>query len=58
LVDMEPVTKFDEMVTLDQLKDNSALEDMLVIRRGQRLSVQPVEKKNFDEVCSMANIHL
>jgi len=58
LVDMEPVTKFDEMVTLDQLKDNLALEDMLVIRRGQRLSVQPVEKKHFDEVCSVANIHL
>ena len=58
LVDMEPVTQFDEMVTLDQLKDNSALEEMLVIRRGQRLSVQPVEKKHFDEVCSMANIHL
>jgi len=25
LVDMEPVSKFEEMVTLDQLKDNSAL---------------------------------
>ena len=58
LVDMEPVSKFDEMVTLDQLKDNSALEGMLVIKRGQRLSIQPVEKKHFDEVCQMANIHL
>ena len=52
---MEPVTKFDGIVTLDQLKDNDALEDMLVIKRGQRLSVQPVEKKHFDEVCKMAN---
>jgi len=58
LVDMEPVTKFDEMVTLDQLKENDSLEEMLVIKRGQRLSVQPVEKKHFDEVCKMANIHL
>ena len=58
LVDMEPVTKFNEIVTLDQLKDNSALEGMLVIKRGQRLSVQPVEKQHFDEVCRMANIHL
>jgi len=55
---MEPVTKFDEIVTLDQLKENGALEDMLVIKRGQRLSVQPVEKKHFDKVCEMANIHL
>ena len=44
--------------TLDQLKDNFALEGMLVIKRGQRLSVQPVEKQHFDEVCRMANIHL
>ena len=58
LVDMEPITKFDEMVTLDQLKDNDALEGMLVIKRGQRLSVQPVEKKHFDEVCNMANAKL
>jgi predicted RNA-binding protein with PUA-like domain len=55
---MEPVTKFDAMVTLDQLKENSALEEMLVIKRGQRLSVQPVDKIHFDEVCNMANIHL
>ena len=58
LVDMEPITKFDEMVTLDQLKDNDALEGMLVIKRGQRLSVQPVEKKHFDEVCSMASVSI
>jgi predicted RNA-binding protein with PUA-like domain len=58
LIDMEPVTKFDAMVTLDQLKENSALEEMLVIKRGQRLSVQPVDKTHFDEVCKMANIYL
>jgi predicted RNA-binding protein with PUA-like domain len=51
-------SKFDEIVTLDQLKDNSVLEGMLVIKRGQRLSVQPVEKQHFDEVCRMVNIHL
>ena len=55
---MEPVTKFDEIVTLDQLKDNDALEGMLVIKRGQRLSVQPVEKEHFDEVCQMANVKI
>jgi len=45
-------------VTLDQLKQNLDLEEMLVIRKGQRLSVQPVDKIHFDEVCNMANIHL
>ena len=55
LVDMEPVSKFDEIVSLDQLKENDSLDGMLVIKRGQRLSVQPVEKIHFDEVCKMAN---
>ena len=55
---MEPVTKFDEIISLDQLKGNENLEGMLVVKRGQRLSVQPVEKIHFDEVCNMANIHL
>ena len=55
---MEPVTKFDEMGTLDQLKGNDDLEGMLVIKRGQRLSVQPVEKEHFDEVCQMANVKI
>ena len=55
---MEPVTKFENIISLDQLKENGNLEGMLVIKRGQRLSVQPVEKKHFDEVCNMANIHL
>ena len=58
LVDMEPVVKFEEMVTLNQLKTNLDLEGMLVTKRGQRLSVQPVEKEHFDSVCSMANIKL
>ena len=52
---MEPVSKFDEIVSLDQLKENDSLDGMLVIKRGQRLSVQPVEKIHFDEVCKMAN---
>ena len=51
--------QYEHKLALDQqLKDNSALEGMLVIKRGQRLSVQPVEKHHFDEVCRMANIHL
>lgn len=31
-----------------------ALAEMRVLRKGQRLSIQPVEKKHFKRVCKMA----
>lgn len=53
LVDIEFVEKFDEVVSLDELKGTKALTGMLVIKRGMRLSVQPVEKRHFDSVRKM-----
>jgi predicted RNA-binding protein with PUA-like domain len=54
LVDVEPVEKLDPVVTLADLKAERSLASMLVVQRGQRLSVQPVEKKHFKKVLSMA----
>ncbi len=53
-VDIEHVATFPEIVPLSDLKENPALEDMLVVQRGQRLSVQPVDKNHFEEVVRMA----
>ncbi len=50
MVDVEYVETLPEPVTLDQLREDPALADMLVIRRGQRLSVQPVERHHFAHV--------
>lgn len=55
LVDVEFVARFEELVSLAELKENPALEGMLVIRKGQRLSVQPVEETHFRQVCGMAD---
>jgi predicted RNA-binding protein with PUA-like domain len=56
LVEVEFVEKFVEVVSLDALKAaaKDELEGMLVVRRGQRLSVQPVEKHHFARVLRMA----
>ena len=54
MVDLGFVEKFDEVVSLTKLKANPALKDMMVTRRGSRLSVQPVSKKDFDIVVTMA----
>ena len=44
---------FANVVTLEEMKSNPRLKDMLVVRKGIRLSVQPVSKEEFDEVCGM-----
>jgi predicted RNA-binding protein with PUA-like domain len=46
--------KFSAVVTLDQLKAEPALKNMMVTRRGSRLSVQPVAPEEFDVVLKLA----
>ena len=53
-VDIEFVGKFDEKLSLDELKADDGLDGMLVIRRGQRLSVQPVEERHWRRVLELA----
>ena len=52
-VDVEFVEKFPRPVTLETLKSDPAFEGMYVIRRGMRLSVQPVEAAHFERVCAL-----
>lgn len=53
-VDVAFVEKLPRLVTLDELKADPAFADMLVIRRGMRLSVQPVEARAFKAVLARA----
>ncbi len=54
MVDVQFIEKFPRMVSLAELKDDPELEGMLVIKRGMRLSVQPVERKHFVRVLKLA----
>ena len=47
---------FRTAVTLADIKACEALETMLVRKRGQRLSIQPVDKAHFDRICSMGGL--
>ena len=58
MVDIEAIKALTSIVPLLDLKENPALDEMLVVQRGQRLSVQPVEKKHFDEVLRMSGTEL
>ena len=55
LVDLAFVEKFDEVLGLDVLKEHAeALDGMMVIKRGIRFSVQPVDKAHFKTVLKLA----
>lgn len=56
MVDFKWKKAFKRLVTLKELKEAPELEDMLVVKRGQRLSIQPVEKKHFKAVCKMGGL--
>lgn len=58
MVDLKYKRSFKKTVTLRELKAEPALVDMRVVQRGQRLSIQPVDKKHFDHVCKMGGVNL
>jgi predicted RNA-binding protein with PUA-like domain len=53
-VDLKFVEKFSRLVALDELKRTKGLEQMMVIKKGARLSVQPVSDAEFAIVCRLA----
>lgn len=53
VVDVEFAEHFVTPVTLPMIKEDAVLADMLVARKGQRLSVQPVEAAHFKRVVQL-----
>jgi predicted RNA-binding protein with PUA-like domain len=52
-VDIRFVERFPRIVSLDMLKSTPGLEDMVVTKKGSRLSIQPVTKREFDMVTKL-----
>ncbi len=52
-VDLKFKEKFAEPLTLHELKIDPYFDDMLVVKRGMRLSVQPVAEKHFLRILKM-----
>jgi predicted RNA-binding protein with PUA-like domain len=53
MVDIRFVERFPGIVSLDALKHTKGLENMMVIKKGSRLSVQPVTRAEFDMVTKL-----
>jgi predicted RNA-binding protein with PUA-like domain len=55
VIDVKLVRKFKHVITLDALRPHAAkaLKDFVLLRRGNRLSVMPVTKKDWDFVLTL-----
>lgn len=53
-VTVEFVKKFKTLISLDEIRSHKELQSMLVIKKGQRLSIQPVTKAEFDVIQKLA----
>lgn len=47
-VDVELVKQYSRVISLAELKETPGLEEMLVTRRGQRLSIMPVTAEEWE----------
>lgn len=48
VVDVKGVEKFKEIITLESLRGTRGLEGMVLLKKGSRLSVQPVSAAEWD----------
>jgi predicted RNA-binding protein with PUA-like domain len=54
MVDIHLEQVFKQPLPLDKLRGVAALKDMELLRKGSRLSVQPVRKSEFDAILKLA----
>jgi len=53
MVDVKFVEKFPDLISLEDLRNNKDLKDMILLRRGNRLSITPVTQKQWDSIMAM-----
>jgi predicted RNA-binding protein with PUA-like domain len=53
MVDVQAKHSFKNPIKLEQLKSVPGLEEMMLLQKGSRLSIQPVSKEEWDIICSL-----
>lgn len=53
MVDVQAKERFENPVTLERLKTVPGLEDMMLLRKGSRLSIQPVRAEEWKIICAL-----
>lgn len=54
MVDVKFIDKFDRVVSLKEIKADDRLSGMELVKKGSRLSVQPVSEKEYGTILRMA----
>ena len=58
MVDIKFKKAFKKTVTLSELKEQKDLKEMRLLQKGNRLSVLPVKKTEFEAICKLGGIKL
>lgn len=53
LVDVKFVRKLKRTISLSELKEHDAIADMVLLRRGNRLSIMPVSKNDWNYILAL-----
>jgi predicted RNA-binding protein with PUA-like domain len=50
LVDVRYVKKYKRILSISEMRDSKALSTMILLKKGSRLSINPVTKNEFDHI--------
>ena len=56
MVDVKAVKAFPRLISLAELRAVRALQGMVLLQKGSRLSVQPVSRREWETVCALAGV--
>ena len=55
MVDVKLVKKFPRLITLDKIKHHSKLQKMIILRKGNRLSITPVTAEEWKVIVGLGS---
>jgi predicted RNA-binding protein with PUA-like domain len=55
LVDVKWQKTFNKMITLEQIKNNEKLKDLLILKKGNRLSITPCQENEFEKMVELGS---
>ncbi|MCB1227796.1 MAG: EVE domain-containing protein [Verrucomicrobiales bacterium] len=56
MVDVTLEAEFSSFITLEQMRADPRLADLLILRRGNRLSITPVAARDFKYLCKLGGL--
>lgn len=54
-VDVKLIKKFSEVITLEKLRTIPSLKNMIILRKGNRLSVTPVQAEEWQTILTLSS---